>query len=277
MTRTAQLRVYLRAKTRSPWRYVLSEFLQGVLGWIPSVVGIAVRGLAYRTFLRSDGMPAIEDGVRIVRPEDVTLGAAVYLDSGVYLHGGPGGLYLGDGACVLHGSRLHVFNFRDLPHAGIRIGRRTFIGEGTIMRGQGGIDIGDSVLFGPGVQVLAVNHVFTDPRIPIMEQGITACGIRIEDGSWIGAGAIILDGVTIGRGTCIGAGAVVTKSIPPHSVAVGSPARVIRDLLRDPMPIPTVPVHRGGMDDVTLDATLATPTPTPAPATGDDVRELTAR
>ncbi len=251
MTRTGPLRVYLRAKTSSPWRYVLSELLQGLLGWIPSVVGIGVRGVAYRTFLRSNGIPAIEDGVRILRPEDVTLGATVYLDSGVYLHGGPGGLHLGDGVWVMNGSRLHVFNFRDLPHAGIRIGRGTFIGEATIMRGQGGIEIGERVLFGPGVQVLAVDHVFADPQRPIMDQGITARGIRIEDGSWIGAGAIILDGVTIGRGTCIGAGAVVTTSIPPHSVAVGSPARVIRDLVRDPMPVPSVPVHRGGMDDVT--------------------------
>ena len=101
---------------------------------------------------------------------------------------------------MMAGCRLHVFNFRGIAHAGIRIGRRTFLGEETLMRGQGGITVGDNVLFGPRVQVLAVNHVMTDPAKPIMDQGITARGIVIEDGCWIGAGAIVLDGVTIGRG-----------------------------------------------------------------------------
>ena len=49
----------------------------------------------------------------------------------------------------------------------------------------------------------------TDTTRPIMDQGITAVGIRTEDGAWIGAGAIILDGVTIGKGACVGAGAIV--------------------------------------------------------------------
>ncbi len=79
------------------------------------------------------------------------------------------------------------------------------------------------------VQILAVNHVYDDPTRPIREQGITAQGIVIEDDVWIGAGAIVLDGVTIGRGSVIGAGAVVADDIPPYSIAVGSPAKPIRD------------------------------------------------
>jgi acetyltransferase-like isoleucine patch superfamily enzyme len=96
--------------------------------------------------------------------------------------------------------------------------------------------------------VLAVNHVFSDASRPIMDQGITAAGIRIDDDCWIGAGAIVLDGVTIGRGSCIGAGAVVTRSIPAHSLAVGTPARVIRDLITDPPAPPESDVFSGGLD-----------------------------
>ena len=70
--------------------------------------------------------------------------------------------------------------------------------------------------------------MFSDPEMLIHEQGMIGLGIKIEDDVWIGAGAIILDGVTIGRGSVIGAGAVVTKNIPPYSVAVGVPARVIK-------------------------------------------------
>ena len=80
------------------------------------------------------------------------------------------------------------------------------------------------------------------------DQGITAVGIRIENGCWIGAGAIILDGVTVGEGSCIGAGAVVTRSVPPHSLAVGAPARVIRNLLDDPLAAPATEVYFGGLE-----------------------------
>jgi acetyltransferase-like isoleucine patch superfamily enzyme len=242
-------RFYLRSKTRSLWRYALSEALQGLLAWIPGLIGIGLRGVLYKLVLSADGLPAIEDHVRINRPEDIRLGRQVYLDHGVYLHGAPGGLRIGDHSWIMNGCRLHVFNYREIAQAGITIGAHTFVGEGSIMRGQGGIMIGDHVLFGPRVQVLAVNHVFTDPTRPIMAQGITAVGIRIEDGCWIGAGAIVLDGVTIGRGSCIGAGAVVTRSIPPHSLAVGTPAKVIRDLVQDPLPPPESPVYFGGLED----------------------------
>lgn len=241
---------YLRSKTRSLARYALSETLQALVGWVPGLVGIGLRGVLYKAVLRSDGLAAIEDHVRLNRPEDIRLGRGVYLDHGVYLHGAPGGLEIGDRSWIMNGCRLHVFNYRAIAQAGIRIGRRTFIGEGTIIRGQGGVSIGDNVLFGPRVMVLAVNHVFTDTTRPIMDQGITATGIRIDDDCWIGAGAIVLDGVTIGRGACIGAGAVVTQSIPAHALAVGSPARVIRDLATEPTPPPAGPVYYGGLEQL---------------------------
>jgi acetyltransferase-like isoleucine patch superfamily enzyme len=248
-----ELAYYLRSKTRSPWRYALGELLQGLLGWMPGFPGVGLRGVLYKLFLHTDGLIAIEDRVRLVRPEDIRLGRRVYLDYDVYLHGGNGGLEIGDGTWVMSGCRLHVFNFRNLPHAGIRIGRRTFLGEGSIIRGQGGVHVGDNVLFGPRVLVMAVNHVFSDPDRPVMDQGITAAGIRIEDNAWIGAGAIILDGVVVGRGACIGAGAVVTSSIPARTLAVGVPARVVRDLDKDPLPTSGVPVHFGGLDQFGVD------------------------
>jgi acetyltransferase-like isoleucine patch superfamily enzyme len=250
---TGELAYYLRSKTRSPRHYALGELLQGLLGWVPGLAGIALRGVFYKSFLRTDGLIAIEDRVRLLRPEDIQLGRRVYLDYGAYLHGGAGGLDIGDGTWVMSGCRLHVFNFRGLPQAGIHIGRRTFIGEETIIRGQGGVHVGDNVLFGPRVLVMAVNHVFADPARPIMEQGITASGIRIEDNAWIGAGAIILDGVVVGQGACVGAGAVVTSSIPPRTLAVGVPARVVRDLDKDPLPVGDAPVHFGGLEQFGVD------------------------
>jgi acetyltransferase-like isoleucine patch superfamily enzyme len=76
--------------------------------------------------------------------------------------------------------------------------------------------------------VLAVDHLFGDVTRPVIQQGITARGIVVEDGAWIGAGAILLDGVRVGAGAVIGAGAVVTQDVPAHSLAVGTPAQVVR-------------------------------------------------
>jgi acetyltransferase-like isoleucine patch superfamily enzyme len=90
------------------------------------------------------------------------------------------------------------------------------------------VTLGDAVLAAPGAQILAVNPNYGLVDMPIMDQGIAAEGIVIENGAWSGGAAVILDGVTIGKGAVIGANAVVTEDVPPHFVAVGSPARVIR-------------------------------------------------
>jgi acetyltransferase-like isoleucine patch superfamily enzyme len=103
------------------------------------------------------------------------------------------------------------------------------------LRGQGGIRIGDDVFLAPMVQMLAVNHIYHDTTRPISLQGITCQGIIVEDGAWIGGGAIILDGVRIGKNAVVGAGAVVTRDVPDYCVAVGNPARVVRNLREQPM------------------------------------------
>jgi acetyltransferase-like isoleucine patch superfamily enzyme len=224
-----QLRYYLTGQAASLPVYILEQLVLGLFSWVPSVIGLGLRGLAYRLIMKLDGMPGIEANVRIAYASNIRLGQGVYLDQGVYLHALPGGISFGDETFLMHHTMLHVFNFRNLPRAGITIGRNCFIGEYNVMRGQGGIRIGNDVYTGPMVQIVAVNHVYADPDRPIREQGVTAQGIVIEDDVWIGAGATVVDGVTIGRGSVIGAGAVVTGDIPPYSIAVGTPAKPIKD------------------------------------------------
>jgi len=229
-----RLRLYLSRQASSLTRYISEQVVQSICGWIPGLVGIGLRALVYRTLMHIDGIVAIEDGVRIRFADNVRLGKGVYLDHGVYLHACPGGITIGDESMVMKNAILHVYNFRNLPHSHITIGRRSLIGESCILRGQGGITIGDDVYLGTLVQILAVNHVFHDTTRPISMQGITAQGISIGDGSWIGSGAIILDGVRIGRNVVVGAGAVVTRDVPDYCIAVGNPARVIRNLRTHP-------------------------------------------
>ena len=228
--RRGQLRYYLDGQSTSVGRYVLEQSLFMLLGGIPSLIGIGLRAVAYKMILRMRGKVAVENKVRLCMPHNITLGRNVYLDCGVYLHACPQGIFIGDGTFVMHNAELHVYNFRGLPHSGIWVGENCFIGESSIIRGQGGVIIGDHVLLAPRVQILAVNHVFDDVSKPIIQQGITAQGIVIEDGAWLGAGAIILDGVRVGEGSVVGAGAIVTRDVPPHTIVVGVPARVVKCL-----------------------------------------------
>lgn len=225
-----RIRAYMQTQSTTPGTYARQELLTSLLSWVPSLPGIALRGVAYRLLMDADGAPAIEQSVRLRFAENIHLGRDVYLDHGVYLHACPGGIHIDDGTLVMHGAILHVYNFRDLPHAGITIGKRSIVGEQSVIRGQGGVTIGDDVLIAPQVQILAVDHIIQSSRVPIMHQGLSAKGIVIEDGVWLGAGAIIADGVRVGRNSVIGAGAVVTRDIPAGTVAVGVPARVIRSI-----------------------------------------------
>jgi len=222
------LGLYINRQANGLARYILEQSLFVLVGWLPTVVGIGVRALFYRLIMRLDGLVAIENGVRIRFADGIHLGRNVYLDQGVYLHACPQGIKIGANSFVMHGSVLHVYNFRNLPHAFIRIGTDSLIGELNVLRGQGGITIGDRVYTAPLVQMLAVNHVYSDPARPMVQQGITAEGIVIEDDVWIGAGAIITDGVGVGKGAVVAAGAVVTKDVPPRTVVGGVPARVIK-------------------------------------------------
>lgn len=223
-----QLRAYIRTQAASGRTYLKQEAVTALCSWVPSLPGIALRGLAYRAILDARGTPAIEGAVRLRFAANIRLGRNVYLDHGVYLHACPGGIGIGDDTLIMHGAILHVYNFRDLPHAGIQIGARCIVGERSVIRGQGGVTIGDDVLIAPQVQILAVEHVVQTSRVPIIAQGLRAQGIVIEDGAWLGAGAIVTDGVRIGRNAVIGAGAVVTRDIPAGTVALGVPARVVR-------------------------------------------------
>ncbi|HKZ68619.1 MAG TPA: acyltransferase, partial [Anaerolineales bacterium] len=173
----------------------------------------------------------------------IRLGHGVYLDQGAYLHACPNGIELGPGTIVMHGAVLHVYNFRNLPNAGIKVGRDSLIGEYTVIRGQGGVSIGDRVYTSPFTQIIAVNHVFDDPDRPFVEQGITAEGVVIEDDVWLGAGAVITDGVHIGKGSVVAAGAVVTKDVPPHTVVAGVPARPIKSIEKSAAPNTSRVIH----------------------------------
>jgi acetyltransferase-like isoleucine patch superfamily enzyme len=115
----------------------------------------------------------------------------------------------------------------------VSIGDRCLIGKGSGIVGHFSITIGNDVWTGHHVYITDQNHGYEDVSVPISRQSQPERAVIIGDGSWLGHGSIILPGVTIGEHVVIGANSVVTKNIPPFSVAVGSPARVIRKFVEN--------------------------------------------
>ncbi len=129
---------------------------------------------------------------------------------------------------------VHEFSFLKAFDGKIKIGEDCTINPFCLIYGcEKGIEIGNGVRIATGASMVANSHVFKDPNTYFHKQGVTSKGIRIEDDVWIASGVRIIDGVTIGKGSIIGANSVVTKNIPPYSIAVGVPARVIKERLEE--------------------------------------------
>lgn len=108
----------------------------------------------------------------------------------------------------------------------VHIGNNSRIGIGNVVIGP--VTIGNNVILAQNIVMSGLNHNYTNVEIPIYLQGETVSVITIEDNCWIGANAVITAGVTIGKHSVVAGGAVVTRDVPPYSVAVGNPARVIK-------------------------------------------------
>lgn len=108
----------------------------------------------------------------------------------------------------------------------VHIGDRTRIGMGNVVIGP--VHIGNDVILAQNIVMSGLNHVYEDIHTPIHRQPVTMKTITIEDECWLGANVVVTAGVRIGKHSVVAAGAVVTKDIPPNSIAVGNPARVIK-------------------------------------------------
>lgn len=108
----------------------------------------------------------------------------------------------------------------------VYIGNDVVINSFVHIWGHGGVYIGDRVMIAANTIITSVTHDYNNK---IMRYGsISKAQVIIEEDVWIGSSATILPGISIGKGSVIGAGAVVTKNIPPYSIAIGNPARIIK-------------------------------------------------
>jgi acetyltransferase-like isoleucine patch superfamily enzyme len=91
------------------------------------------------------------------------------------------------------------------------------------------VEIGDSALIADAVYISDFDHKFAELTTPIKDQGIAKSRVRIGRDVWLGTKVTVCRGVVIGEGVVVGANAVVTRDLPAYAVAVGAPARVIKD------------------------------------------------
>lgn len=110
----------------------------------------------------------------------------------------------------------------------ITVGANFYANFDCVMLDGGGITIGDNVLLGPRVAIYTSNHAAdAGERVA---GGCYARPVSVGDNTWIGGGVTVNPGVSIGRNAIIGSGSVVTRSVPDDSLAVGVPARVVREI-----------------------------------------------
>ena len=182
----------------------------------------------YKTKFKSMGENVyIGKGVHIVNPEFISVGNNVEIKNDVTLIArGEGGITLADGVRI----QERVYLDTERVNTGyINVGKNVYIGTGTTLFGHMGLEIGDDCLLAQNIQLTPYSHIFDDPNSIIYSQGGHCKKVTIGRDVYIGMRAAIMYSGDIGEGSVIGAGSVVVKPIPPYSVAVGCPAKVIKE------------------------------------------------
>lgn len=137
----------------------------------------------------------------------------------------------------------------------LRFGDKVVLGRDNVINTYLDIEIGDSVLMADWCYICDFDHRMDDITLPIKDQGIIKSPVRIGPDTWIGVKVSVLRGTTIGRGCVLGSHAVVRGAIPDYSIAVGAPAKVVknrqlswearpRSALSQPLPWPTSNARR---------------------------------
>lgn len=161
---------------------------------------------------------------------------------------------LGDGVILGRDVWLNIPNVSICDEPAIIIEEGCGLGRRSVISAKNRIHIMRNTILAPSVLIMDHNHAFEDVTVPIARQPMTPGGtIRIEEGCWIGFGAVILCSqgqLVIGRNSVVGANSVVNRSMPPYSVVTGNPARIVKQF--DPAKGEwTLGAIRSGVDKLT--------------------------
>jgi acetyltransferase-like isoleucine patch superfamily enzyme len=217
--------VYLGYRPSSFWPYAKETLLKGALAWVPGIVGVFLRNLTYGLILGKIGPFCM-----IMKDVDLRGCPGIFLSSKVKLrmHASIRRSYARNRVILGNNASVHEYAVIKSRGGDIAIGDNTFVSSFVNIAAKGKVAIGRNVMLANGCRLETGTHGFDDIKLPIKQQEASSLGIVIEDDCWLGAGVVVVDNVRIGRGSVIGAGSVVTKNVPPYSIAVGVPARVLK-------------------------------------------------
>jgi len=177
--------------------------ITGVEGRAPHIT-MLIRGIRVSTKLKACGFPVfLGKGVCMYQPNKVTLGDHVSIYDNVVIFPATGEVVIGD---------------------------KTHIDCNSVIRGDGGVFIGNHCAISSGVKIYSVSNQAKSSELKIVDQPLIKAPIIIEDDVWIGANVVVLPGVRIKRGAVVGAGAVVpmNKILEEYTVYVGVPVKALK-------------------------------------------------
>lgn len=142
---------------------------------------------------------------------------------------------IGDQFTSGFGCRIEAFPGQNQKKAMLTIGNNVQINDYVHISALHSVSIGNNVLMASKIYISDCTHgsysgdeFDSNPNVPPIERELTYKKVEIKDNVWLGEFVTVLPGVTIGEGTIVGANSVVSKSLPSHVIAVGSPARIIK-------------------------------------------------
>ncbi len=219
---------------RSWWILLKYEFVMMLCNSRTGAIGYFLRKLFYPMVFGKIGRNVtFGRNITIRHPHKIKIGENCIIDENCVLDAKGEdlrGIELGDN-CVL--SRNNILSCKG---GYIKLGSGTNIAQNSLVHSESAVELGKNTLVASYVYFVGGgNHDFSRTDVPIIQQpSLSRGGIFIEDNCWFGAGVIILDGTRIGSDSVFAAGAVVNSDIPPFSIVVGMPARVLRSRLENP-------------------------------------------
>ncbi|OIN82736.1 acetyltransferase [Mycobacterium malmoense] len=161
---------------------------------------------------------------KLANPHIITRGM-VFLGKDVEIHATPELAELEIGRWVHIGDKNTI-----RAHEGsLRFGDKVVLGRDNVINAYLDVELGDSVLMADWCYVCDFDHRMDDINAPIKDQGIIKSPVRIGPDTWVGVKVTVLRGTSIGRGCVLGSHAVVRGVVPDYSIAVGAPAKVVKN------------------------------------------------
>ena len=206
------------------------ELVQLFFGGVPGALGYALRRLFYPPFFGACGKKVVFGRHLSLRhPSIIRLGDGVFVDDRATLDakgGTNGGITLGRGVFVGRNTTLYCKN------GDIRVEDRASLSASCIVFSSNDLAIGEGTMVGSFSYLLSGGEYDYESALPYCEQSgmVTRGPLRIGRDCWIGAHVTVLDAASVGDGSVVAAGAVVAAPIPPHSLAMGVPAKVKKQI-----------------------------------------------